>query len=269
MTTSSVVHVLPVLLLVGCSSTTPRSHWETLFEKSLAEGIGFQHVVFSRDLQPNARTIHVYIGGDGQAFITKDRVARDPTSRKSLTLELMQADANPAVYVGRPCYHGLAESQPCEPRYWTIERYSEAVVDSMAHVIGNLIAAHPDAEVTVFGYSGGGVLALLASRNLARVSLIVTVAAPLDTDAWTHMHQYTPLYGSINPSTVTNWPPNQQQIHLIGGRDHNVSEASITNFRERFESEQIRFEVLDSLDHDCCWVSLWPSLLQTVAIRED
>jgi hypothetical protein len=80
----------------------------------------------SANQQARKPSLHIYLDGDGRPFVHRTRVARDPTPQDALVLALLAIDPDPAVYVGRPCYHGLEFD--CDPRLWTTARYGEAVI---------------------------------------------------------------------------------------------------------------------------------------------
>lgn len=265
---------LLALVLAGCVSD-PVASSERLAaaggaEKSVMPGSGFRHVVFSRNLRPEFRPaparIHVYIGGDGRAFLNRHRVSPDPTPANPLALRLMLADPAPAVYVGRPCYHGVADAG-CNPDLWTLGRYSEGVIDSMVAVIGEFGARHPTTELVLFGYSGGGVIALLSAARLGQVGQVVTIAAPLDVAAWTDVHGYTPLVRSLDPARQSAWPPGLRQLHYHGGRDPNVPPELVRGFAHRLAAlgADAEFQVVAEFDHACCWVDAWSRLLAPLA----
>lgn len=220
-------------------------------------------MLFSRGLSAGIDTLHLYVGGDGSAFVDRHRVAADPTPRRPLTLQLMLADPAPSVYVGRPCYHGAGPPPACDPRLWTSARYSAAVVTSVAAVIADLAARFGTARVTVIGYSGGGVIALLSAARVARVATVVTLAAPLDVAAWTEAHGYTPLRQSLDPAAEADWPADLRQVHLQGERDRNVPPATLARFRDTLArgGVEAEFRVLAGFDHHCCWLDSWPALL--------
>src|SRR6185436_12059458 len=117
----------------------------------------------------------------------------DPTPRHPLMLQLMTLDSAPSVYVGRPCYFGLANDPPCTPRDWTLDRFSPRIVDSMASVIEQLRAGRGTDAIELYGHSGGAALAVLLAARLGGVQRIVTIAGNLDVEAWTTYHGYTPL----------------------------------------------------------------------------
>jgi hypothetical protein len=229
------------------------------------DGIGFEHVVFTRGVDRNSTHVHIYFGSDGSPFARGGRISVDPTAREPLGLQLMLADREPSIYVGRPCYEGLANAPNCEPILWTLQRYSEAVVASMAAAVDRLIAQSPNAEVTLIGYSGGGVLAVLVAERVPRIDTVVTIAANLDIDAWTNLHGYSRLAGSINPATQTHWRDGLKQIHFAGANDANVPASIVQQFAGPFPTAHV--VVIDRFDHRCCWLDRWPTLLNSLPDR--
>jgi hypothetical protein len=263
--------VLWLLAGAGCA-TAPAARSDALAaaagaSRTVMQGEGFEHVVFSRGLDRREGEVHVYLGGDGRAFLSRHRVAADPTPGRPLGLQLMLADPAPAVYVGRPCYLGSGPAERCNPELWTTARYGATVIDSVAAVVRELAARDPAAELTLLGYSGGGVVALLVAAQVPQVSRVVTLAAPLDLAAWTEAHGYTPLLGSIDPASVTKWPPSLRQVHAHGARDRNVAPAMIARFRDALSSGDApaTFRVMDDFDHVCCWLERWPRLLDALS----
>ena len=136
-------------------------------------------------------------------------------------LRLMTLDPAPSIYVGRPCYFGLANDPPCTPRDWPLDRFSPRVVDSMARLIEQLREGRQDA-IELYGHSGGGALAVLLAARLGGVQRIVTIGGNLDVDAWTAYHGYTPLEGSLNPVNAGPLPATLLQEHYVGDRDRVV-----------------------------------------------
>ncbi len=249
--------------MLGCATPsqqfTARTAHEGLLREELTGRI-FRHIVFSKASQrDDSRTLHLYLDGDGTPWTAPGQIAADPSARSPLILELMKQDPASAVLLGRPCYYLTSPDPACAPPLWTMARYSEAVVASLAVVARQIIARHPDAAITLIGYSGGGVLATLLAPRLARVSGVLTVAANLDTAAWTAHHHYSPLSGSLNPAEQAPLPGAIQQLHLYGASDRNVSQA----LSARFFAQQPAAEtaLLAGFDHRCCWAAQWPALL--------
>ncbi|TXS96718.1 alpha/beta hydrolase [Parahaliea maris] len=207
--------------------------------------------------------LRVYLGGDGRAFLQRQVVAPDPTPAEHLTLKLMLADPGPAVFVARPCYYGTATEPGCEPRLWTSERYSDEVVASLAQVIHRLAAEHAGMPLQLVGYSGGGVIAVRLAQHLPEAVAVITLAAPLDTGAWTAHHGYTPLAPGQNPAGMASWPGTIRQLHLSGASDDNVPPELQAGYRRRMQSldPSAVFRTLPDYDHHCCWLRNWPEIL--------
>lgn len=250
---------------VGCASS-PAQHTEDLARiggASVArvEGAGFEHVVFARNRGIDDSTLHIYFSGDGTPFIRPTQLAADPTPRDPLEVRLMLEDPEPSVFIGRPCYQGLATAAGCDPSLWSVARYSEAVVASMTAAVLGVLDASRATQITLIGYSGGGVLAVLVAQRVARISTVVTIAANLDIDAWAQLHGYSVLSQSLNPAAVTQWRGSLQQIHLVGAADRNVPPSIVEAFARTQSRADVR--IFPEFDHRCCWVEVWPELLRT------
>lgn len=235
-------------------------------DQSTIAGDPFQHLIYRRGIWDKSSPVHVYLEGDGVPWVTPTRIAKDPTPRIPLALRLMSRDPGPTLFIGRPCYHGLAASPGCSPWLWTHGRYSEAVVRSMAAALRRALGPDTDREVTLIGYSGGGVLAMLIAARLEQVATVVTIAANLDTATWTDHHGYSRLLGSLNPATQPPLPARIRQIHLAGERDSRVPAHLSDQALARQPNAQLL--VIPNFDHRCCWERAWPSILAGLKRRD-
>src|SRR5262249_32800837 len=150
--------LLAAVLLAACTTSSERfaQTAETMgFEQQVVTGTGFRHVLFWRDRRRSGAVLHVYIDDDGTPNIGRYPAA-DPTSRSPLTLRLLDLDPGPAMLLGRPCYYGLAADPGCSPVLWMDERYSEAVVASMAGALRQVLAQGSYRQIVLFRHSGGG-----------------------------------------------------------------------------------------------------------------
>ena len=231
------------------------------FQRRIVEAGRFPVVVYLKPAARATQRVHVYIEGDGSPWIRHRWVARDPTPRNPLALKLMRLDSNASLYLGRPCYHGLHDMPPCEPRFWTSGRYSESVVESMAIALNALLAELSMDEAVLIGHSGGGTLAMLLAARLPMVRAVITLAANLDTDAWAAYHHYAPLHASLNPAQLAPLSRRIFQLHLAGKDDVNVPPSLIRPVVER--QYNARWQVVRGQNHTCCWEALWPALLAT------
>ena len=247
--------------LAGCAGP-PRGPEQVASRAGLAagwvQGQGFRHRIFRNSAFADAdRPLHVYLEGDGLPFLTPTRISADPTPRNPLALRLLVRDPAPAVYLGRPCYHGEAHAAGCTPRLWTDARYGERVVASMAAALRRL--AGRERPLVLIGYSGGGTLAMLLAPRLGNTVRVVTIAGNLDVAAWTQYHRYTPLGGSLDPATQAPLPANITQLHLAGAGDRRVPPRLLAPVVARQSNAVL--VVLPGFDHTCCWEAQWPALL--------
>ncbi len=233
------------------------------FVRKLVSGGEFLHVVYSNAPRQPAAKLHVYLEGDGSPWVRERWVSNDPTPRNPLMLHLMALDAGPSLYLGRPCYHGLATHPSCNPELWTHGRYSSRVVDSMESALRRLLAAGNDQALSFLGYSGGGALAMLLAERFPQTQAVVTVAGNLDPDAWAKHHGYSPLRTSLNPAKRPTLGATIFQLHLVGERDDTVPPALVRSALARQDKSEVR--VIADFDHVCCWPQVWPSVLAGLA----
>jgi len=233
------------------------------FERQTVWGTSFLHRVYLNNIKTGSGNLHVYIEGDGLPWLLPDLVSSDPTPRTPLMLRLMAQDPEPVIYLGRPCYFGFAQTQPCNSWWWTDGRFAPEVVDSMAVALARLISRHKDAAVVLIGHSGGGALAMLLSTRPIKITAVVTLAGNLDTDAWTQQHHYSDLSGSLNPALMATLDQRITQLHFQGGRDQNIPPALVSRFA--VHQPHAHFKIYPELDHRCCWEEKWPEILQMLS----
>ncbi len=247
--------------LIGCA--TPAARIDQMassngLTRSEIQGTQYQHVIYQRETPKNG-VLHVYIEGDGTPFFSSTEIAADPTPRRPLALELMLMDPSPSLYLGRPCYYGHASDDACHWPLWTSHRYSELVLASMASALTTLITKTATENVILIGYSGGGTLAVLLAKRVPQTRAVITLSANLDIDAWTSLHDYTALTGSLNPAREPSLPTSIPQWHLVGRQDTTVP-PWITR---RGSAQQPASQIIEyaEADHSCCWTRIWPSAL--------
>lgn len=260
---------LLIALLVGCSSAPTAQQYAERYQANLQyhDGSPFRHAVFvnpsafqAQTSHASQRLLHVYLEGDGIPFEHPTQVAEDPTPRTPLMLRLMQLDPHPAIYLGRPCYFNTQDSQ-CSPIWWTHNRYHESVINSMQAVL-NRFRSDYDGFV-LMGHSGGGTLAILLAERMNDVKTVVTLAANLDTDAWTLARGFTPLMGSLNPARRPPLRKDLIQVHYAGDQDPVIKAEWIKDFAER--QQRAEFHLIKDYDHACCWADMWPDILTKVS----
>lgn len=260
--------VLVLVFISACAGPTP-SFENKAIHKGLSvdhiQGQNFIHTIFGKNLSNKNKTLHVYLGGDGTPWFEGRYATRDPTPLKPVMLDLMQLDQNPSIYLGRPCYHQKVMPNNCNKLLWTYKRYSPVIVQSMVVALRNYIRQHGYSKVRLFGFSGGGTLAMLLAARLNSVEAIVTISGNLDIEAWTRHHNYLPLTGSLNPAKEPSLPVSIKQIHIAGGRDSSVPSFIIKAVSD--QQPKAQYILLENADHHCCWKAAWPSVLKMISLR--
>jgi pimeloyl-ACP methyl ester carboxylesterase len=196
----------------------------------------------------------VLIEGDGAAWPTPTRPPIDPTPKNSSVLELAelihQRSKSNVLYLARPCQYPKKTGTNCQPKDWTTDRFAAKHVDTL---LGAFTRHVPQgAQVTLFGHSGGGVMALqLAGRLGDRVAIrkIVMTGTPVDVNAWTQANGYSGL-------TLENYPDSLRDLAvrsvpvfaLFGDLDSVVQESYVGVAAEAGLSIEIR--VLNNTSHD-------------------
>ncbi len=252
----SLLVVAAATLLAACASGVERLALRAGLERVDLQGVEFRHRSYVK--RAAGDTLHLFIEGDGRPWLDGELPAADPTPRDPLTLRLMLRTPGPAVYVGRPCYFGIADSK-CVPHYWTHGRFAPEVVASMRAVIDTLIEQAATRDCVLVGHSGGGALALLVAPDLAHRCSVVTVAGLVDTAAWTRWQGYETLHGSLNPADAIARLASVPQAHLVGLRDHNIpAEQTKQALAALRHAAVIEFE---TFDHGCCWEREWRAIL--------
>jgi len=105
--------------------------------------------------------VHLYIEGDGFAWVTPSQPSRDPTPFNPTALKLTAAD--PAVnvaYLARPCqYIPMTRNPACDQSWWTDRRFGPEVINAMNDAITQIARQAPGQPLVLVGYSGGGAVA--------------------------------------------------------------------------------------------------------------
>jgi dienelactone hydrolase len=255
---------LALCLVAGCTvgSAVHDSATPSTLELRQVPGAGFTHAVLVSGGEDPGAPRFVFLEGDGRPWSPDGRrPASDPDPQRAIASELAFLEQHGSVVLGRPCYHGRFDDPGCRPELWTSGRYSPTVVASMAAALDELLAALPPRPVVLVGYSGGGALALLVSERRPEVRAVVTLAANLDLEAWTNLHGYLPLDGSLDPLAVRALRPGCE-IHIAAARDRVVPPELARSALPRRPGAVLWLE--PRADHACCWSRRWPEIEERV-----
>lgn len=260
--------LLSVAFLGACASTGQRIDRQARaagLTREVVTGTQYRHIVYDNSASapagPWSGRLVAFLDGDGRPWSADgQRPSADPTTRNPVALQLLARTPARGIYVSRPCYQGVVDER-CAVETWTNGRYAAAIADSIAAVIGNVARHAGSSEIVLIGYSGGGALAVLVAERTPNIAAVITIAANLDTDAWTRHHGYLPLDRSLNPAASDRdhpWP----ELHLQGSHDTVVPAATTARYFRRFQNA--RQWTLDDYDHVCCWVNGWPQLFTQI-----
>ncbi len=265
--------ILP-FLLTGCL-TVPSGAERLSAADTIAQGAGlhrsrirtqpFLITAYSRVNEPG-KDLHIYIEGDGYAWVTRNRVSGDPTPRRPVALELAAEDpALNVVYLARPCQYTPMEMNPaCEDEaYWTDKRFSGEVMDSMDQAIDKFVKDTQSSGIHLIGYSGGGTVAAVVASRRADVKSLRTVAGNLDLEGFTEHHEVSPMAeGAMGPMSVAGPLKAIPQYHFTGSEDPIVPSFLAENFLGKSgNSSCVHIREVEGADHVNGWVEAWPKLL--------
>jgi pimeloyl-ACP methyl ester carboxylesterase len=210
--------------------------------------------------------LHVYLEGDGMAFITRTRPAPDPTSRDPVAFRLASRHpgSGPVLYLGRPCqYVEDADKKGCTEAVWTSARMSEAAVRSASEAIAQAMRVARATELALYGFSGGGGIAALLAQRRQDVIFLGTIAGNLDHRFWTTCLNLTPLYASLNPMDEVGSTARIPQLHLAGGKDSVIPPGMAERWCNALPPESpCRHRQIPDMAHGGAWERIWPGLLQ-------
>lgn len=264
-----------LFFFAGCLSL-PSSAERLSTADTIAQGSGFHRTrvhttpftltAYSK-IQNPGQPLHVYIEGDGYAWVTRNRVSGDPTPRRPVALELAAEDPAPnVIYLARPCQYTTVEmNAACEDEaYWTGKRFSEEVISSMNQAIDKFAREAQSPGIHLIGYSGGGAVAALIAVRRRDVKSLRTVAGNLDPKGLDQYHEVSPLDdASLDPMEVAGKLRSIPQYHFVGTDDAVVPAFVAENFVEKMEdSACVQVRSVSGADHANGWIEAWPRLLK-------
>jgi hypothetical protein len=206
--------------------------------------------------------VHVYLEGDGLAYITPTHLAKNPGRGSLLALQLMQLDPAPSLYVQRPCYGFNQLPSACHPALWSSARYSSTQVDALDKALSDAKQrlGQPERPLILIGHSGGATLALLLAHKRQDIQGLITLAGNLDPDAWTRHHHYSPLQGSHNPASLGSLPSRLWREHWFGADDATIPPALMLPHCQ--QDPKARCAVLPEATHLRGWHNFWAQRLR-------
>lgn len=257
--------------VAGCAALlSPReAAWEFASSRGFVDArLSDPHLKALLRQRPSDDTgrLTIYIESDGAPWPFRDAPPADPTPLKRTVLAMADADPSALVaYLGRPCqYLEAHDLERCDPMNWTLGRFSPEAVAATARAVDALKRASGATSLALVGYSGGGAMAALVAAARSDLSCLVTLAAPLDTDAWTDAIGVSRLAASRNPLEVAPRLAGLAQTHFRGRDDRLVPPATTARFLARVPAARVTD--LDGVNHTCCWQDAWPRLRESTCL---
>jgi len=207
----------------------------------------------------------------------------DPTPQQpaGLRIALSTRHEGPILYLGRPCQfqpgstrekrfaaldstgaaHAPAWREGCRnATLWTTHRYSSEVVEGYRRLLEDLAhdGSFGSGAPRIFaGFSGGGTLAALVAAAVAKTDqgagdCLITLASPLDLEAWTRSAQLSSLAGSLNPADQPVHLGPLRGSFLFGEKDRRIGPETFGRLANHAQIAK-RLRIIPNLSHSVDW----------------
>ena len=251
-----------IMLSLLASACAPRDLRQSTRDMGIAQGFAEQllptpyFTLYSQYRQGRGNTLHVYIEGDGHAWLNRTTPSDDPTPHNPMGLLLALNDPSPCpvLYLARPCQY--VGARQCDRRYWTDARMHEHVIAALGTAIDKVKAASGTEHVVLVGFSGGGGCAVLLAAQRNDVVFLGTVAGNVHVAAWTELHQLSPLTHSLEPFAAAPLVRHIPQRHLAGDADSIIPPELSKKFCQAVgRPESCR--TVHGIGHHGAWQNIW------------
>lgn len=263
---------LIVTIFSACSRNIPTAKERLKIAKDIVEDKQMvESIYYASDfnfftlskINPNCKTLKVYIEGDGLSWVTRSRISPDPTPLNPLALKLMNLDHSGCkIYIARPCQY--INSNNCDKKYWTSHRFSNKIVNNFDEVLTQIKKRYSLDNFELVGYSGGAAIASLLTNTRDDVTSLTTIAGNLNTKLWTDIKNLTPLSGSLNPIDYTNNMQSVKQYHLIGNDDNVIPKEILFSYIKKFNNQSKIFHRTYNATHNKNWENGYKQFLEDI-----
>lgn len=263
-----VLQLVLMMQLQACISVNPLHKANEIASKALMTQQQITAGMFTLNtysrISNSAKPIHIYIEGDGLAWVTRTLVSTDPTPINQLALQLASVDnADNVAYIARPCQFNDFAKTPCDQAYWTNKRFSQEVVDSISITIDFYTKQLKQPQVKLFGYSGGGAIASLLAIRRHDVVALNTIAGNLDPARLNQYHGVSAMPESLNLIDEIEKLHKLPQLHFVGSKDKVVPLKISQEFINKIPSKNCaKLYMVENASHEKGWLEKWPSLLK-------
>lgn len=208
---------------------------------------------------------HLYIEGDGLAWLGRRVPAPNPTPKNPYGLRLAAVDPSPnVIYLARPCQFTdpATPGHHCTITDWTDGRFNQSIITAYTQALDLIRHRYAVTRFELIGYSGGANIAGLLAATRPDVINWRSVAGNLDNRLFTELHAVSPMPAAVvvtdQASRLTHIP----QIHFIAEQDAQVPAALADSYRHQLDHPNcIQIKTIPDTTHDQGWVAAWPNLL--------
>ncbi len=258
--------LLACLILVSCSSAQqplPLINNDSGFVERKIEATPFLLTSYAR-VKTQGGIAHIYIEGDGSAWLSKRTPSLDPTPKNPVAFGLAQLDvADNVIYLARPCqYSKLIMKRACPSKYWTSHRFAPEVIAAMDSALDDMKARHNITGFHLIGFSGGGNVAALLTARRDDVLSLRTVAGNLDHVTQSDIHKVSQMTPSLNAKDIAVDINHIPQRHFIGGKDKIVPVPVYESYkRASGNTNCVQSYIVENARHVKGWHDVWAALL--------
>jgi len=224
---------------------------------------------YQKIINPKNKVLNIYIEGDGLAWENRYRLSRNPTPTDPIALKMALVDkAENIIYLARPCqYVDFSLNKNCaNQEYWSRARFSQKVIDSTNQAIDKIKIKYGFKNINLFGFSGGGAVAVLVASKRSDVKSIKTIAANLNHKMLMKMHKVSPLDQSLDAIDVAYKLSKIRQIHIAGKQDNTVYVRTIESFVNKVNKnskDKIAYlKIIKDANHEYKkWPEIWSNII--------
>jgi hypothetical protein len=270
-TSKCFILTLVAILLSGCATlpgsksryaASDRTAAINGFAKSFVKANPFILTSYYK-IRHTGKPLRIYIEGDGDAWISKTQISKDPTPIEPIVLRLASIDpAENIAYIARPGQYAENRIPGCDPSYWSGRRFSSEVIKSVNNAIDQLLTKSHSNKIELIGYSGGAAVAVLITAQRTDVMNLRTIAGNLNPEAVNRYHDVSLLEGSLNPIDVAYKIKDLPQRHFVGSKD-DIVPLFIAQYFIKCEDNKNdnRITVVEGATHTKGWIERWGELL--------
>ena len=253
--------------MAGCVTTVSV---RTDLAAETATATGMRHVEFKarpfvltgwERVAHQGAPVHIYIEGDGLAWLGRGRISPNPTPKQPVALELAAQDTSyNVVYLARPCQNtpfNIAGNEACsDSAYWAGKRFSQEVINSYMITLDDIATRAGTKEFYILGYSGGANIAGLLAARRTDITRLVTVAGNIDNDYFTQFHKVSAMPNSLNMADDARRLSHIPQMHLVGGKDKIVPIDIYRSYTAKMGNTSCtRHQLVPNATHNHGWES--------------